>query len=470
MKGVIPLTEPSTAQSPRYIDIFNRIKADIERGELAAQSKLPSYNELIERYGSSLTTIVRVIGELRARGYVSVISNRNYVQYPPSNEGRVEQLICVVIPETLLDQYWAGILEGILSKISEINRENELNQNPMRFSAVVYYVDELQPSNVRTILADIAKKFENIGGFLCMPPYGTEADAYEPILVYPTVFIDRWPVVLKDYLDTNFQESSPEWTWIKAENTKGAEKAMRHLYRIGCRTFHVVPEAVSSDGSREFDVMEERIQGCRTAFNSFQKAHDPIGSGDDLRMYVYIHSAEDYQNSYRGAVSVPVRFPEDNPAFLIGQQLFLNDGPTKTHVLNPDLPPVAVFCLQDVLASGMWRAIQEAEKATRQRLLGRRIALMSFDDTPIMKILNISSMQNPGEMGEEAVKKLNDRLSNPSQPLFPLRCEVKMQIRDSTKYLALRPESYANGTALDSPYAPDKSTLRRHGIFKRGRK
>lgn len=66
-----------------YKLIANDIAGQIERGELLPDQRLPSENQLAERYGAARMTVRRAVRELRERGLVTVVSGKGTYVVPP---------------------------------------------------------------------------------------------------------------------------------------------------------------------------------------------------------------------------------------------------------------------------------------------------------------------------------------------------------------------------------------------------
>jgi DNA-binding GntR family transcriptional regulator len=56
--------------TPAYVQIADALRADIAKGRFAPGSQLPSYGELMNRYGVSVTVARSAIRELRSEGLV----------------------------------------------------------------------------------------------------------------------------------------------------------------------------------------------------------------------------------------------------------------------------------------------------------------------------------------------------------------------------------------------------------------
>ncbi|WP_352419736.1 trehalose operon repressor [Proteiniborus sp.] len=63
----------------KYINIYNEMAAEIEKGELIPRSKLPSENELMQRYDVSRDTIRKALDLLAKNGYIQKIKGKGSI-------------------------------------------------------------------------------------------------------------------------------------------------------------------------------------------------------------------------------------------------------------------------------------------------------------------------------------------------------------------------------------------------------
>ena len=61
-----------TGKAPKYIELYDRIRKDIENGTYPPDSFLPTENELLELYQVSKTTIRHAVRLLREENLVEV--------------------------------------------------------------------------------------------------------------------------------------------------------------------------------------------------------------------------------------------------------------------------------------------------------------------------------------------------------------------------------------------------------------
>ncbi|MBA8826436.1 DNA-binding GntR family transcriptional regulator [Saccharopolyspora lacisalsi] len=59
-----------------HVQVADDIRADVERGELSAGSKLPAAEALAEIYGVARLTAIRAVRHLEEQGLVTIVKGR----------------------------------------------------------------------------------------------------------------------------------------------------------------------------------------------------------------------------------------------------------------------------------------------------------------------------------------------------------------------------------------------------------
>ncbi len=96
---------------PKYVQIKESIRVDIEQGDLKEGHQLPSETALIQRFGASKMTVIRALQELVQEGYLKRLQGKGtYVTRPPHNT----RAIGVLVPGT-----GKGIFPIILHSMEE---------------------------------------------------------------------------------------------------------------------------------------------------------------------------------------------------------------------------------------------------------------------------------------------------------------------------------------------------------------
>lgn len=79
---------PDWSGTPAYIQIADALRADITKGRFAPGSQLPSYGDLMGRYGVSITVARSAIRELRSEGLVRTHQGKGVFVSDPLPRGR----------------------------------------------------------------------------------------------------------------------------------------------------------------------------------------------------------------------------------------------------------------------------------------------------------------------------------------------------------------------------------------------
>jgi DNA-binding GntR family transcriptional regulator len=74
--------------TPAYVQIADALRADIAKGRFAPGSQLPSYGDLMDRYGVSITVARSAIRELRSEGLVRTHQGKGVFVSDPLPRGR----------------------------------------------------------------------------------------------------------------------------------------------------------------------------------------------------------------------------------------------------------------------------------------------------------------------------------------------------------------------------------------------
>lgn len=83
---------------PKYIQIKETIRGEIETGVMREGEQLPSELDLIERFGASKMTVIRALQELVQEGFLSRVQGKGtFVRRPPGES----PLLGVIVPNTL---------------------------------------------------------------------------------------------------------------------------------------------------------------------------------------------------------------------------------------------------------------------------------------------------------------------------------------------------------------------------------
>src|ERR1700722_18367274 len=79
--------------TPAYVQIADALRVDIVKGWFAPGSQLPSYGELMKRYGVSVTVARSAIRELRSEGVVRTHQGKGVFVSDPLPRGRQDSSV-----------------------------------------------------------------------------------------------------------------------------------------------------------------------------------------------------------------------------------------------------------------------------------------------------------------------------------------------------------------------------------------
>jgi DNA-binding LacI/PurR family transcriptional regulator len=190
---------------------------------------------------------------------------------------------------------------------------------------------------------------------------------------YPFVVVGRAPDLNKCYSVNN-------------DNIQAAYSAVRHLFNLGHQRIALL------NGPEEFIFCQDRYEGYRFAFREYGI--------------------------------------ENNPALVKKGSLTQEGGYQLTlELLNLDVPPTAIFAVDDLMVIGAYKAIKE-----KGLLIPEDIALVGFNDDPLASVIEpaLTTIRIPiYEMGLAAATMIIGLLQN--QEIFPAQKVLSSEliVRDS---------------------------------------
>ncbi len=183
----------------------------------------------------------------------------------------------------------------------------------------------------------------------------------------------------------------PLFDSIRVDNTEGAKKATEHLLSLGHTTIGMMNANLNSVPARE------RLLSFKETMN----AH-----GMEVRDEHIINSSYTKNDGF------------SREAGYEGMVEFFKRGVKL---------PTAFFVSSDIQAIGMIAALRENNLHVPDD-----IAIVSFDDVELAKYFNLTTMQQPMyKMGELAVKKMLERIENPSAPISSINFTPTLVVRSS---------------------------------------
>lgn len=175
-------------------------------------------------------------------------------------------------------------------------------------------------------------------------------------------------------------------------------------------------------------VLINNLSGAYNATNYLIKnGHDRIGF---LGSSVNIRNFEERYNGFKKAINDSKLVFDENDTILVEPTLDGAYKDMKKYLLgNKDKLPTAFFALNDIIALGAIKAMQEESID-----IPNKISIVGFDDIPF------SSLSNPNlttikvytdELGTLAVKKLLEKIDGEDEVCLKIQIDTKLVERDS---------------------------------------
>lgn len=358
--------------SSKYQQVKTNIKRWILSGEVDAEGKIPSENELSELFGVSRHTIRQAIGELVNEGWLYREHGRGTFVRMANGQSRNlnTQLRVAVITTYLVDYIFPHIIQGI---------ETELVAQGHSLS--LYSTGNDQATERRAL--EMALQ-QGVDGLIVEPTKSTHPNPN--IDLYLLMQQRNIPFVMlhSSYIELNASV-------VQLDDTRGSLFATQHLFDLGHRTIGGIFKS-------------DDVQG-RARFRGFVKAHQdnhaPV-NGELIRTY----TTEDKER-------VVERYVND----------FVN---------SMSLPPTAVVCYNDEIAvqlMGQFRTLG-IHVPSQVSVTGFDDSALASNE-----LVQLTTVRHPKhEMGEVAAKMLLDILGNKESMWVPREqvFEPQLVVRSST--------------------------------------
>ncbi|MBE3574899.1 MAG: substrate-binding domain-containing protein, partial [Firmicutes bacterium] len=180
----------------------------------------------------------------------------------------------------------------------------------------------------------------------------------------------------------------PDLLWVDGDNVAGAQAAVEHLIRVGCRRIACLA------GSPELVSAQHRLLGYK---NALAQAHVPF-----------------------------------SPDWVIPADFTEAGGYQATRALLDRLaePPDGIFASNDLMAIGSLRALREAGLSVPQQ-----VAVAGFDGIPMgeFSVPRLTTVEQPiYQMGQSAAELLLSALQGEEPACRQIRYPLQLRIREST--------------------------------------
>lgn len=138
---------------PKYIQIKEAIRQDIEQGTLKEGEQLPSETHLIDRFGASKMTVIRALQELVQEGFLRRVQGKGTYVLKPENQGPV---LGVLLSDHPWNEPWL-LLRAIEERASQIGIETCVCVSSNDFQKVDRFADRLIQRRVAGVLVSMAE-------------------------------------------------------------------------------------------------------------------------------------------------------------------------------------------------------------------------------------------------------------------------------------------------------------------------
>ncbi len=181
----------------------------------------------------------------------------------------------------------------------------------------------------------------------------------------------------------------PQLTSIVVNNVDGSYRAVKALIEKGHRRIGFINGVI--EGNFKFNQANDRLIGLHRAFGEVNIEFEP-----ELVL------ATDW--SRQGGKQAALQF------------------------LNLPHPPTAIFAASDIQAFGVLEAVRSLKLRVPED-----VAVMGYDGIELAELLDLSTVQQPMHlMGELAVGRLIEHISNPHRPPELIRLDTTLQERHTT--------------------------------------
>lgn len=231
-----------------YMNIYDELKSKIDQGVYAVGSKIPSDDELINKFGVSMITVKKALSMLKEEGLIqrtpgvgTFVKDRKAAESeaaknsPPTAYKKIGLVMEHVSSSFGLD---------LLYKIDQVAEENGYKLIP-RFS---YYSREKETQEI-DFLVD-----SRISGLIVMPCHGVY---YNPKIL--KLILEGFPVVVIDKKLEGISVPS-----VRTDNKQAIKTLVKYLWDQGCRRLGFISSEIIGTSS-----LQERRNGFYEAAGEY---------------------------------------------------------------------------------------------------------------------------------------------------------------------------------------------------------
>lgn len=351
-----------------YRQIYQKLREEIAEGHYPPGSRLPTEAEMMRRFSVSRATVRHALELLRREGLLVRIPAKGTFVRQQEVPVATTKLIALLALDVQLD-FFGKIIRGA-----------EQEATAYGYKLVVRSTDN-DAERERQCLIELQS---HVAGFVIAPATGNQNHVhYGQLLVQdvPFVFVDR-------YL--------PEFNVdrVTSDNVHGGYLATRHLLELGHRRIGVI-------SARKATTCSERLRGYQQALEEFGVPYAPelVGHAMGRRRDGW----DEYLHQGRVQAQALLQLPQ---------------------------PPTALFAMNDLLAVGALRYLNEQGIRVPEE-----IAVVGYDGMELSELVSPSLTtveQQSLRMGAEAVRLLLRRLRDREAPAQHVVLPVNLRVRAST--------------------------------------
>lgn len=368
------------AKRPKHVEIAEHLAEAIAKGEYHGGDRLPSENELVERFNASRPTVARAMRELQHAGLIERrVGSGTYVREAPAATAKGRKLFGLLIPELGRTEIFEPICGQIARQAQALGHALVWCDCGTDGEPGDPVIPNPQACVARAQAASQHFIEQHVAGVFYAPVEYAGHDINLRILrELETAGI---PVVLLDRDVVPFPERS-RYDLIGVDNPCGGFVATQHLLSQGRKRVCFFGRPGSAP------TLERRVAGHRDALF---RAGLPV-SLDDL------------------ALGDPL-----DPKFV--REFF-----DRRH-------PDAFVCGNDIIAASLMQTLFDLGIR-----VPKEVAVVGFDDVKYARLLAVplTTMRQPcDELGQVAVTTLLERIANPQMPARTVLLQTSLVVRKS---------------------------------------
>lgn len=363
---------------PRYQQVFNELKHQIDSHELAPGTALPSLEQLVDRYSTSAITIRRALADLveegliyRVRGKGTFVRDDSTPATPPEKASEELKRMYLGLPGMrlpLLDErYYSDLLSGIEQYCTTQGIE------------LFIWNYEKRPN---------FPEGKHIGVILLPHP------------LLPVERLRQWKRENRRIVTVHFHYPHLDIPYVVIDNLTGGYLATQHLLTLGHQRIGIVLTGHTlNEMNQDFAL---RLQGYRLALQL-------NGIAIDEQLIVIMPGVKESEEMGREGIRL---------------------------LLGLEEPPTAVFATSDVKAVGCMLELEE-----RGIRMPEQMSLVGFDDIRIAPFVypGLTTVnQNTHQMGLRAAELLHMYPPGPQSAIVKEEIVPTLVVRGSASPLAVR--------------------------------